>query len=740
MSIELQTAQLHTFFDIFSAEFSVENEVVKLNSIVIPKIQRDYAQGRKETDVARVRKRFLSALKKAIVAENITLDFVYGDIDENGRMTPLDGQQRLTTLFLMHVYAAKKGGIAPEEYAFLNKFSYETRYSARDFCSFLVNKYTPSFEQSLMKEIIDQSWFPLDWQKDPTIHSMLVMLDAIDVCFADVPNMWERLKEGAISFYFLLIKDMGLTDELYIKMNSRGKPLTQFEHFKAELEHNLREIDEALARTVAEKIDTDWTYMLWRYRSDDNIIDDEFLRYFRFVCDIICYQSGGTPQGKSNDAFDLLAEYFTKDSVNVVDNVHKMMELFDCWCDLGDITPTELLSRFVAEKHEVGKIKIDTVDLFDDCLKNYADVLGNGNRKFPLNRIVLLFAVTTYLRNKSTVSEEDFARRLRIVNNLVQNSVDELSDSEHRSSGNRMPAILDQVEKIIINGLENAPSEKALNITQFYEECEKEVWLQDNSDKAELLFQLEDHDLLHGQISVVGLENPGLFPRFKSLFDCNWDLVDCALMSIGLYTQRETGKRHQLGSSARRHVTSWRNLFHKSKSNSSGAFNNTKKILCSLLEKSANFTNDYLHKIIQEYIVLCETQSTFTLQYYYLKYPHFRPGSYGKYYWEDCINKPYDALVLLTQSYPSENSYQPFLKTIDDARLSREHKGQRIVLGHVYVTCANDAYMVYRNDTGAKIESIVITQDEAGIDRENRIEKLKALYCNIVNLNESFTV
>ena len=52
-----------------------------------------------------------------------------------------------------------------------------------------------SFEKVLSEEIVDQSWFPLDWQKDPTINSMLVMLDAIHECFADVPNIWNRLKE-----------------------------------------------------------------------------------------------------------------------------------------------------------------------------------------------------------------------------------------------------------------------------------------------------------------------------------------------------------------------------------------------------------------------------------------------------------------------------------------------------------------------------------------------------------------
>ena len=58
--------------------------------------------------MARVRERFIEALYKAVTENPITLDFVYGDIDKEGNMTPLDGQQRLTTLFLLHWYAAKK--------------------------------------------------------------------------------------------------------------------------------------------------------------------------------------------------------------------------------------------------------------------------------------------------------------------------------------------------------------------------------------------------------------------------------------------------------------------------------------------------------------------------------------------------------------------------------------------------------------------------------------------------------
>lgn len=56
----------------------------------------------------------------------------------------------------------------------MKKFSYETRYSARYFCIDLVD-YKPEFKTAISKEIVNQAWFPLDWENDPTISSMLVM-------------------------------------------------------------------------------------------------------------------------------------------------------------------------------------------------------------------------------------------------------------------------------------------------------------------------------------------------------------------------------------------------------------------------------------------------------------------------------------------------------------------------------------------------------------------------------------
>lgn len=719
--------ELHTFIDIFNSEIEVGEEQIKLQKIVIPIIQRDYAQGRKEE--GRVRERFLNSLYKAVTGLPVTLDFVYGDIDNNGVMTPLDGQQRLTTLFLLHWYAAKKDFVPREDYSFLNNFSYETRYSARYFCSYLIS-FEPSFNNKISDEIIDQAWFPLDWKKDATIRSMLVMIDAIHEKFGEVPDLWSALSNRAVSFYFLPIRDMGLTDELYIKMNSRGKPLTSFEHFKAELERELKKIDSRVSERIIRKIDIDWTDMLWQYRGEDNITDDEFLRYFRFICDIICYKQGGTSQGKSQDEFDLLKMYFSRTSENVMENIALLEEYFDIWCpnNLGT-NPSEFLTKFIALEHKPGMVMFENnPDLFHDCLRDYADIIGNRNRKFPLNRIIMLYAFVVYLINKSTVDEDSFRRRLRIVHNLVRNSEDEISDSESRTAGNRMPAILRQVDSIITTGIINDAESSNFNSYQLSEETLKQEWLAANSDKAEALFKVEDTDLLKGQIAILGLENYGLFSKFEDLMQCDKNDIDCALLSVGDYKQCDrNGWRYQLGSKSLEKP--WITLFHKS---ANSGFETTKEVLISLLGRLDTVSNDNLKRITQNYISECESNSLYEWRYYYIKYDCFRPGRYGKYSWDDTDNGYYDMHLLWTESQWSQNSYQPFLYAADSTIISRDDSGHVSIRNGQRIECKNSGFIFSDAVTHEPVHSIDVKRNEDGIDVEDRIVLLKNyLECEI---------
>ena len=164
----MSTTNLYNLINLFKISEDLESEFLPLNKIEIPIIQRDYAQGRNVPEVNRIRKKFLTSLYKALVEnKQLKLDFVYGDINDEKILTPLDGQQRLTTLFLLHWYIGRHERIDQQKLDFLKKFSYKTRYSARTFCQYLV-EYIPDFSlNTISEDITDQSWMPLDWKNDP---------------------------------------------------------------------------------------------------------------------------------------------------------------------------------------------------------------------------------------------------------------------------------------------------------------------------------------------------------------------------------------------------------------------------------------------------------------------------------------------------------------------------------------------------------------------------------------------
>jgi uncharacterized protein with ParB-like and HNH nuclease domain len=78
--------------------------------IIIPQIQRDYAQGREDkSNEYKIKSYgFILKLIEVLTTDNpaLNLDFVYGYTKSIGKeqlaFFPLDGQQRLTTLWLLH--------------------------------------------------------------------------------------------------------------------------------------------------------------------------------------------------------------------------------------------------------------------------------------------------------------------------------------------------------------------------------------------------------------------------------------------------------------------------------------------------------------------------------------------------------------------------------------------------------------------------------------------------------------
>lgn len=295
--------------------------------IEIPIIQRDYAQGRDAR--GDVRNSFLDALYKYLEdgIPNRDLDFVYGSIDGD-KFIPLDGQQRLTTLFLLHWYLcqiSENSGLKSSFYATMttkdgcekglikSRFRYEIRNSSSEFCDTLMSHSIEPEEitsdECISDVIMDKNWFFRLWLLDPTVKSMLNMLDSIHQKFYGHETFFETLlniENPVVTFLFMDLKKFKLSDDLYIKMNARGKPLSFFENFKAKFEQYIEsvqiEINPERIFKIAEKtvslkeyfshnIDTKWADLFWTYRKlvsssnvdEDNDFDDEFDNFFRFI-------------------------------------------------------------------------------------------------------------------------------------------------------------------------------------------------------------------------------------------------------------------------------------------------------------------------------------------------------------------------------------------------------------------------------------------------------------------------
>lgn len=278
--------------------------------IRIPRIQRGYAQGRQTKKVDEIRRTFLHTLFQVIKGKRLSteLDFVYGSM-KGGAFEPLDGQQRLTTLFLIHwmlgVNLSKKDN---EKHSV---FTYASCPTSEDFSNSLVShdaialiKETIDKREKAKKEdkegitparlIEKRDWFHWEWKFDPSINSMLVMIDSI---FAEIisDEKWSenladyRSNLNNITFNGLNLGDFGLSNELFIKMNARGKQLSDFDKVKSTLEEEIQiqeseydgdEIpmasldDESNWRTF---MDGKWSDYFWHTYARRTIVDSKEL-------------------------------------------------------------------------------------------------------------------------------------------------------------------------------------------------------------------------------------------------------------------------------------------------------------------------------------------------------------------------------------------------------------------------------------------------------------------------------
>lgn len=512
--------------------------------VEIPIIQRDYAQGRGE--VQDVRETFLQTLHDYLEKGEPfrDLDFVYGSVinNVNGRnyFIPLDGQQRLTTLFLLHWYLAQiSDQVEPFRQVLStggsSHFSYETRTSSREFCNALVandidfNSLLKDHGTGcLSKTIKDRGWFYLSWENDPTIISMLTMLDAIHRQFAENVDYFDKLTDReypVITFRFLNLAEFKLTDDLYIKMNSRGKPLTDYENFKARLEKTIKSFtgewpeyrlsfkDRAVSgyEYFIHKIDTDWTDLFWCYRNiatKDDTFDDELMNFIALsVANFLMLQD-------ARGSYSLRQRLFgTGGRVNQL----SMME-YEQNGDLSQQLVIELITQL-------------------DILRGNSTLCSGVSRYLEKNKYYDEEAIfKKIITNSSTFVEKlrfhafyagvingkmdsELLSWMRVVFNLTENTIFNAIDDYHKAlmSISELAKVDDTILHLLINNVQI----KGFHPAQIFEERLKAHLLMKTSEWNAAIIELECHDFFRGQIGFA-LKFSGIVDYFYEQGNVDW--------------------------------------------------------------------------------------------------------------------------------------------------------------------------------------------------------------------------
>lgn len=511
-----------------SKQFTL-NKLLNQYKVEIPIIQRDYAQGREGKE--ELRNSFLSSLHSAVTKnKDLELDFVNGDL-RDGIFKPLDGQQRLTTLFLLHWYAATKDSLISDHKNLLSKFTYETRTSSREFCENLVTKGITYDETKLVSElIVDSSWFFLSWKNDPTIQSMLTMLDDIHQIFKhEYEGLWIKLDK--ISFHFIELQDFGLSDDLYIKMNARGKPLTEFENFKAKFEQYITKIiyktdnlgniifeneKEVLEKdnweknigqfeTFAFKLDSIWTDLFWKYRDfKENIFDEQFLNFFRTFALLNYTLKANTKDENFRVNIDLLR---STDKISF----NRYLEL-GC-IDLKYFETVKAVLNQIASKNGLTTY-LDTVNYIDE--KNIfkgtiklSEAKENQNitsNELSYPDLVIAFGYYKYLAIEKNIIRENLNNWMRVVHNLVEGTRPYLFNNANEFA-NAIRSIDNLLEhrNSILEYFATSENDSLSGFTkeQVIEEKLKADLILRNTVWKDAILKIESHHYFNGQIGFL---------------------------------------------------------------------------------------------------------------------------------------------------------------------------------------------------------------------------------------------
>lgn len=263
--------------------------------IIIPDLQRDYCWGDYKDEKGKPSELvsgFIDSLN-AIFADKreikLGMIYAYEYPKDSNRIYLCDGQQRITTLYLLlgminrHIENEEIKNFLISEFELTDdqepRLQYAIRESTLYFISDLVCKFFLENKNLKISEIKKQNWYFNEYDLDPSIQSMISAMGIIETKLL----VFNNLKEFAnfllnhIEFFYFDMKNRETGEDMFVVINTTGEPLTATENIKPILIGNIENPED---RKTASDLWEKWEKWFWNNKSESEHEADHGLNTF----------------------------------------------------------------------------------------------------------------------------------------------------------------------------------------------------------------------------------------------------------------------------------------------------------------------------------------------------------------------------------------------------------------------------------------------------------------------------
>ncbi|MCD8386706.1 MAG: DUF262 domain-containing protein [Bacteroidales bacterium] len=266
--------------------FSLEELLGGKVTMVIPDMQRDYCWGDKGNDVPLQYKAatfvkgvlLLFKMKRPSI---LGLLYGYEQPADSQRINIIDGQQRLTTLYLLAGMLYRRTEepalrqLLISDYQLVDdsepRILYQSRREAFYFISDLVTHFFLNRDGHL-SQLEKSTWYYASYDADPSVKSFISALRQIDAVLEEADSVvdfdftgFSEFLRKEVKFLYCGFTDRATAEKTFITINTTGEPLTMSQKLRS-LSIALRPDD----KTIAERWNKieDW---MWAHRHECDI-------------------------------------------------------------------------------------------------------------------------------------------------------------------------------------------------------------------------------------------------------------------------------------------------------------------------------------------------------------------------------------------------------------------------------------------------------------------------------------